>query len=1048
MSGPFSLYSYQMFRNYPTVHCHQGSLDSASTPEEFLKRELELGTGTLTVTDHGVLSSCRKVYSLAKKAGITPALGLEAYLRDDNCPILTSSGISKGENGTFANYCKYYHVTLHFLDQQALECGIRLLSKADSRAERHGSERKPLFSWADLEELGAQNTTMTSSCLIGAVSRHLLDHNDLGMAIKHYEKMRSLVGKNRFFVEIFPHDCSENWVSGVFLTLRDKDGKEEKIKYHSKKNIKTNAGEIYVSELARGFKVKSNSHRELLAIKNYTVWTEVEPKTIVNAEHIEGFVKNECRPVLSPSGDIQLGVNKVMIALANKYGDPCTPSDDCHFASKEAKIVQDCRLAQSGNWRFSESYHRQSSEESFAFFKKTLNTSERQFESWVDNAYMWADQFKNFELKSEVSLPVKVFQECYEVHSWSKTSEPSDHSLLYLRELIKKHGRMDWSDPKRVERLSTEIKLFKDNGTIDLLPYFFLGEEVCDVYSKLGLITGPGRGSSAGCLIAFLLGITHIDPIRFDLSLDRFLTLDRIQSGKLPDIDLDLPDRAPLTTPETGWLHKRFGDCFAQLSVNTTLRLKSSIRDVSRFIHGFVSPEIEEWTKTMLLPPQGVNDIDFIMGYETDEGSVPGSLESDKSLIAYVQKYPQEWEVVKKALGLSRSAGRHASAFIISDRPVNEFIPTTTINDVRCTAYDATGVEESGGLKMDFLVVSALLDISYALKLIRERSAIQVPKEGTRINGVHVPFHRILPFNGELLDVYDLPADVNVFGDIVNSRTETVFQFNTPGAQKLLKHFNFKKKDGTYGIASVDDLATFTALDRPGPLDMYVRSPEDESGETKHNMLVEYARRVQGKDHSPDVNPATDALLPDTQGIIIFQESLQYVYQNLTGCTGPEAESFRSDVAKKKKSKIDAAYSFFMPRAELKLGSKDEAQNVWNSLRTFAKYGFCIAGNQGVLTSVGNVPIADLNSDHRVAYLSKNGNIEFEPPTSIWQSGNKEVFEITLEDGSIVTATGDHQFLYDGQWVQLKDLILIGSMEVATDCPEVNQKLFVNVETA
>ena len=140
--------------------------------------------------------------------------------------------------------------------------------------------------------------------------------------------------------------------------------------------------------------------------------------------------------------------------------------------------------------------------------------------------------------------------------------------------------------------------LFVDKE-VDLLSYFFVDEEVCDLYSKNGQLTGPARGSGAGTVLAYLLGITSVDPIKYDLSLDRFLTHDRIASGKLPDLDLDLPSRDLLLE----FLEKRYDDCYAQISVMTTLKLKNSIKDTARFLLKSVPYDIEEWTKKMEVPP-------------------------------------------------------------------------------------------------------------------------------------------------------------------------------------------------------------------------------------------------------------------------------------------------------------------------------------------------------------------------------------------------------------------------------------------------------------
>ena len=552
------------FKPFSTCHSHPKSLDSGSTPKAFVEREIELGTGTVTVTDHGRLGACREIYELATapkwadgkpKEVLTPILGIEAYFRADDCPILTAAGYPKNAAGAFTTAPKYQHFCVHFLDQAAYECGVRLLSNADARLEgtlakleaadrKHGQERKPLFDWNDLEELGSHNVTITSGCLIGVVARHILDNNDLAVAESYYQRMRGLVKPGNFIVEIFPHDCSRNWVEGVFIRVVTADGAESEQQWKAKKWLRTNVGEIRALDLVKAFRSKDNEHVEILAHKHYQTWNDLPPGKIVSIEYREEFVQNECS-WFAPNGDVQAGLNQVMLGFAEKYGDPAVVSDDSHFARSEEKVVQDVRLAQGGSWRFYGDYSRQSSDQAFEYFKTRMGTSEAQFEKWVDNSNEWASKFKDFKWDVKPDLPTKFFKEKYELYGWSKNEkvDPANHTLMYLHELIKRHGRMDWKNEKYTARLKEEVELFQRNGTIDLLPYFFLAEEVTGTYEARGEITGPGRGSAAGVLISYLIGITHVDPLRYDLSLDRFLTLDRIKGGRLPDIDQDLSGR-------------------------------------------------------------------------------------------------------------------------------------------------------------------------------------------------------------------------------------------------------------------------------------------------------------------------------------------------------------------------------------------------------------------------------------------------------------------------------------------------------------------------
>jgi DNA polymerase III alpha subunit len=927
------------FPNFVTCHSHPGSLDTASTPAAFIKREQELGTGAITATDHGTLGQCPAVYKLARKAKLTPILGLEAYFRDDDCPILRDAGIEKTpvterqKDGTerviantYAEYNKYYHATLHTLDQEAYETLCRVLSKAGERAERHGSERKPIFNWADMEELGSKNITVGSSCLIGMVQRHLLAHRP-DIAVKYYEALRKLVKPGNFIVEVFPHRCTHYWVKGVFIKCA---GQEKPLRYWKGKTLRVDvAGEVM--ELAAEALAKKWASvdiakipvAKLLAQKDYRTWADLpEPLTILDVHAVEDYIENECTK-MSPDGDVQLGANRFMLWMAKKHGDPVLVSDDSHFAFPEDKPVQDIRLLSSGTWRFFGSYHRQSSDEAFRYFKQFLGTSESQFEAWVQNSRDWAKRF-GWEWKPRRQLPTKFY--------------PED-TLAHTMALIRKVGRMDWKNKVWVKRLTSEIQMLHRNGTIDLLPYFFIDHDVVDLYERNGQLTGTGRGSAAGLLLAYLLGITHVDPLKYQLSKERFLTESRIRSGKLPDIDQDLPDRNLLINEKEigkGWLYERFRDHFAQVSNDTRLRLASSIKDVHRVLDGQVSKEIERLTGKLAKPPQGIEDHDFVFGYKGADGQpVKGSIETDPALKQYATKYPQHWAIVQKCLGITRQKSKHACAFVITNEPVTNFLPTMFVGDdgVPVTQYTKDWVEEVGGLKMDFLEVTSLLNIQGAVRLI-QKSCGYDPKE-ERINGLRVPAIRVVPKFVEggmaLYDVWDLPEDQDVFAEMCAGRTETCFQFDTPAVRQWLELFMV---NGRHTLTSVEHLSAFTALDRPGPLDATVSADGIE-----RNMLEEFAARARGE--TPiGANPHLDRMFPETHGVIVYQEQLQKAFQEFGQTSAEAGDEFRVHVSKKKMSEIAKDREVFMPGAIKTLGSEEEAERIWGMLFTFGQYGF------------------------------------------------------------------------------------------------------------
>lgn len=393
-------------------------------------------------------------------------------------------------------------------------------------------------------------------------------------------------------------------------------------------------------------------------------------------------------------------------------------------------------------------------------------------------------------------------------------------------------------------------------------------------------------------------------------------------------------ERTSVSTP--AWLASRFGDHYCQISVDTTLKLKSSVKDVARVVHGHVLPDIEELTKAFELPPQGVTDSDFVFGYQANEDWVKGSIERDSALQSYVAKYPKEWETVQRLLGIPRQKSRHACAFAISNQPIQDFIPTQTIGGVRTTQYTAPSVESAGCLKMDFLVVNSLNDIQGAIKKIQLRSPAVVPARLT-LNGRSVPYFRLVPLpDGGFADIWDLPEDQDVFRDVAKGDTATVFQFNTPGAVQWLRNFDHWKdrKAGRKAIDSVEAMSAFTALDRPGPLDAYVDTPDGR----RHNMLVEYARRARGEEAYGSI-PIMMELFPETFGVLCYQEQLEKAYRELTECTGAEAVDFRANIAKKKMDKVLKAYPGWMERVTPKLG-EETAKSLWDTFVTWGQYGF------------------------------------------------------------------------------------------------------------
>lgn len=784
-------------------------------------------------------------------------------------------------------------------------------------------ENNPSFS--------LEGGVVVHNCLIGAVGRHLMKNNDLASAIGYYEKIRRLFKPGNFFVEIMPHSCDQNWVKNVTFEFEG----HPSMTVQAWKKCQTNAGDFEAEELAKLFKNNPESfwktHKTLIAVMDNRKWT---PKNLGlrTVALFEGAMHNECTD-WAPDGAYQIGLNKVLLQLANQYGDPVLISDDSHFPSANLKLAQDVKLGQGGSWKFTENHHRYSSDEAFKFFEAKMGMSYKQFEEYVQNGYDWASRFDGFKFSARQTLPVDFY--------------PKD-TLKYIVDIINAKKRMKWDNPIYVERLSKEIKMLHQNGKIDLLPYFATSEEGVREANLHGVYTGVGRGSSAGLLLAYCLGITHLDPIEGELSEDRFLTTDRILSGKMPDIDQDF-ENTEVITGENGWLQRRFGECAAQIATDVTAHLSTAIKDVWRAKYGEVPEEIEEFAKKLPKPPQGVNDIDFVFGYDSPEGEVPGVLDLSDELQKFTHKYPDEWNIITQLLATTRQRSRHPCARAIANEPISNFIPMTTIGDVRVTAFTAAGVEAMGVLKMDYLTINTLGFIHGAVKLIQDRHCPSIDWSPSRRYEKELPFVwdksgkaiemlYAVPFNNDLYSIWNLPQDPKAIASVVEGNVQGVFQLDTPGAQKWLKVFNFERPDGKgKGLSTIQDLCAFVALDRPGPLDAYVQAADG----TKHNMLVEYARRAKGLSYSGDI-PELSKLIPETLGIPTYQEQVTKIYRHFTGCSGAEAEEFRSFAAKKKVKKMQEAYTVFMDKASTKVPTQI-AQQIWDRLITFSNYGFCKA---------------------------------------------------------------------------------------------------------
>ena len=920
---------------------HPESELSGSTIQSMIDRTKELGLSHFACTDQDSLLGIISGYNYAKKKDVKFIAGVELFFKDPGCEIVSE---------TPSQMFKYSKVVVHARDQEAYQMLVRLVSENHRPVARVNGNNHSLYTWSDLERISKYNVTVCTANVEDMVTKHLLvDRQDLAEA--HFVKLIEIFG-DKYYPCILPFNQDKYWTSTMSITAGDTvfnlpaNAPIETDKYKFSK-----AGEL--AKRGRG------GHKKLLAVTVNGIRYKIKPECqeLGKCSMINEFKDME---------DVQVKANKFILEMAKKHGCQTNLliSSYSYYSRAGDKVVQDMKLGDEK--RQYQAQYIMTNEDVLPFFEKS-GLTKTHLEVMTNNSHRWASLFDDFKLDYDYRLPV-----------------PEGDPKKLLMERIEEMGRMNWDDPVYVKQFREEFELLTGNEVIDLIPYFLPIVDIYDFYAKNGYLTGPARGSAGGFLISYLIGITHVDPIKYELSSSRFLTLDRVQQGNLPDIDCDLEDRGPLVGPDGngGYLFNKYGKQAAQVSTRTLLRIKSAILDANRFKNGGkVEAEVSALAKSLPNTPQGVNDSEYVFGYEKDGTHVDGLIDLNDDLKAYVEKRPEEWDIVSRALSLSRQNSRHACAFVISDADIEDTVPIMEVGGVtRVTQPTHKDCEAAGLIKYDFLVVSALKDINLCLKYINKKNKVKKQAnydnligwvhhesdesccsdcdpniEETVKSGAVEPIfqgmesyeqayarhcskcgkkHDTVDYTdvsyketgyfshkGEKTYVWDLPVDSEVFQMLWQGKTETVFQLHSSTATPLVMDIRPE---------SVVDCAVITSLGRPGPLDFTDKN-------TGRNMAEEYAWRKRGESKG-DI-PILDALLPGTYGILVFQEQVTKLAKELAGMSVIDAENVRIAVGKKKKKLIDSLKPVFIEGASKKV-DVETATKIWDMMETFARYGF------------------------------------------------------------------------------------------------------------
>lgn len=588
-------------------------------------------------------------------------------------------------------------------------------------------------------------------------------------------------------------------------------------------------------------------------------------------------------------------VNQQLITLAKKHEIHLVATNNNFYRSKEDQELQDILLCvkegelketpigRGRGYRYglpNSEYYFKSAKEMKALFADLPQA--------IENTSRILDKVENYALYRDVLLPKFDIPQEFESEE-DKIDNGKRGENTYLKHLTFEGAK------KRYEEISSEIeeRLKFELNTIEQSGYpgyFLIVEDFIRKAREMGVSVGPGRGSAAGSAVAYCLGITNIDPIKYDLLFERFLNPDRVS---MPDIDIDFDDEGRQKV--INYVIDKYGsNQVAQIITYGTMAGKSSIRDTARVLD---LPLNEADRLAKLLPDM----TKLAKVLELDSKSLQKNYRSEEAQrIVELQQISKSkddlgntLQVAKRLEGTLRNTGIHACGVIITPSDITDFVPVATAKDAEMwvTQFDNSVVESAGLLKMDFLGLKTLTLIKDTLKIIKARTGIKLnPDE----------------FSLEDEKTYEL---------FQRGETIGIFQYESRGMQKYLKELK---------PSSFDDLIAMNALYRPGPLE-YIPS---------------FIARKHGKEPITYDLPEMKEYLENTYGITVYQEQVMLLSQKLGGFTKGEADVLRKAMGKKKKDLIDELRPKFINGGITKGHPKEILEKIYKDWEAFASYAF------------------------------------------------------------------------------------------------------------
>ena len=574
--------------------------------------------------------------------------------------------------------------------------------------------------------------------------------------------------------------------------------------------------------------------------------------------------------------------------LAKKLNVKTVATNDCHYINKEDSELQDILMCIS--------------------MKKFVDDPNRlKFET--DEFYFKTyDEMRELFSEEELATTLEIADKCnynfvYGNYMYPKyVPENGMTPYDYIRYLINEGLKEKYPNPTKeiLDRIEYELGIITKLGYVE---YFLIVWDYIHAAENMGISVGPGRGSGVGSIVAYLIGITKVDPIRYDLFFERFLNPERVSA---PDFDIDF--EYSRREEVVNYVKQKYGeDHICRIITFGTMAAKNAIKDIGRVLQVPYS-ETDKITKAIPNSVKRPNILQKVFGFYSPKPNAK-DYGVDYSIPELVEIYNSDARLKKvidiaiKLEDMPRQTGTHACGIIIGGQPLENVIPLSRNGDEIASQFEGGQLEHIGLLKMDFLGLANLSDISLCIKYIKEN------------------YNETIDFSKCTYDdkkVYDLISSGNTMG---------IFQLESGGFQKFLKDLKPN---------CIEDIIAAVAMYRPGPMD-------------------DIPQFVHNKNNPQDityVDPRLEPVLNYTYGCIVYQEQVMKIVQVLAGYTLSRADSVRKMMGKKKVKDIQAEREVFLHGIEAKNGksgclgavkmgvSEDVANALWDKMEKFGSYAF------------------------------------------------------------------------------------------------------------